>query len=144
MRLRFSRSAAEFWSVLVLIVLLSASNLFGQTSEKPKAFLFDEFGLIPDRQIRTRTQKLRERIQEKAWSKEALRGYIVIFHDEKTASPKRLEKVIIDALYEDCYDCMGFGPGITFVRGGKAKRQRVQFWLIPAGADPPKIDTEAN
>jgi hypothetical protein len=134
----------EMWRILILIIVLSASNLFSQTAEKPKAFLFDEFEVIPDREIRSRTQRLREKIHEKAWSNEPLSAYVVVYHPGANGSTKRLEKLMIDALFDQCYDCMGFGPRITFIRGGKAKRQKVQFWLIPSGAEPPKIDLEQN
>jgi hypothetical protein len=131
--------------MLILMVVLSGSSLFAQTADKPKAFLFDEFEKFDNREINLRTKKLEEKIKEKAWSKEPFSAYVVIFSDEKNSSTRLLEKRIIDALFDDCRDCMGLGgPRITFVRAGKAKRQKVQFWLIPSGAEPPAIDNSED
>jgi len=131
--------------MLILTLLLLGSSLFAQTSEKPKAFLFDEFEKLDSPEIKLRTERLRKKIQERAWSKEPFSAYVVIFKDHQNSSTRPLEKRIIDALFEDCRDCMGLGgPRITILRGGKEKRQKVQFWLIPTGAEPPTIDNLDN
>lgn len=139
------RPGFKMWRILILVIAMSSSSLLGQTAEKPKAFLFDEFEIIPERQIRSRTQKLRDRISEKAGSIEPYSAYIVLYHPDTNASTKRLEKVIIDALFEDCRDCMGLhGPRITVIRSGMTNHPKIQFWLIPSGAEPPKIVAERN
>ena len=138
-RLRFNAR------MLVLIVALLGSSLYAQTSEKPKAFLFDEFEKLDSREIDLRTAKLRRKIQERAWTKEPYSVYIVVFKDEKNSSTRPMEERISNALFRDCHDCMGYdGPRITFLRGGKEKWQKVQFWLIPSGAEPPTISNLEN
>ena len=151
MRIRYPRFSVELrsravgfemWPIIVLTFLVAASNLSGQTAEKPKAFLFDEFEAISDRQVTSKTLKLRERIREKAWSKEPLGAWIIIFHGGKELTPTRLESVVADALSQDCRDCMGFSPRVVLIRGGKARRSKIQLWLIPYGAEPPNLDKE--
>jgi hypothetical protein len=135
----------DLGSVLVLSFLLLTANLFAQTAEKPRAFLFDEFERIGNQEIKLKTKKLRAKIAENAWSKGAFAGaYIIIWDDGNNRSAAKLQTLITNALFEDCRDCMGWDTRITLVRGGKAKRQRVQFWLIPSGAEPPTIETQTD
>lgn len=53
------------WRILFLILVLMCSVAFAQQSEndeqkeKPKSYLFDEFGKISQNEIKLRTQKLR-------------------------------------------------------------------------------------
>src|SRR5690242_1258106 len=87
---RFPRHPIAAWSVL--IIAMFGSSLYAQTSEKPKAFLFDEFEKLDDREIDSRTLKLRQKVQERAWTKEPYSVYIVVFKDEKNSSTRPVEK----------------------------------------------------
>jgi hypothetical protein len=126
--------------ILLLIFVLTSSNVLAQTKDLPKAYLFDEFGTVSTKQIKIKTQKLREKIQEQAWSDKPLGAYVVFYYGKTRNSSRNLEIIIQNSLFDNCRDCMGFSPRITFIRSRETKEEKVQFWLIPAGAEPPKLD----
>lgn len=126
--------------ILFLITVLMSSTVLAQKSEKPKAYLFDEFGKISTKEIKLKTQKLRAKIREKAWSDEPLGAYLVFYYGENQKTPENLQIIIRNELFRECRDCMGWSPNILFVDGGKSKEQKVQFWLVPFGAEPPTFN----
>lgn len=129
----------------ILILLICVSSVFGQTvvndgdKQESKATLFDEFGEISQKEIKSRTLKLREKLQEPSSRKTQLGAYIVLY--AKTKKGKNIEIVrnlIVKGLSDNCRDCYGYGGRlIVFVNGGEVEKQKVQFWLLPLGAEPP-------
>lgn len=125
---------------LFLILVLMSSAAFAQTEEKPKAYLFDEFGQISQKEVKQRAEKLRKKLQEPASKNGGLGAYLIFYSGDKQKSLRNMEILIRDVLFDNCRDCYGFsGPGIVFVQGGEAKEQKVQFWIVPIGADPPEL-----
>ena len=123
---------------LFSIVVLMSSAVFAQTEEKPKTYLFDEFGQISQKEVKQRTEKLRKKLQEPASKNGGLGAYLIFYSGDKQKSLRNMEILIRDVLFDNCRDCYGFsGPRIVFVQGGKAERLKIQFWLIPQGAEPP-------
>jgi hypothetical protein len=123
---------------LFLIFVLLSSVVFAQTEEKPKAYLFDEFGQISQKEVKQQTEKLRKKLQEPDSKNGGLGAYLIFYSGDKQKSLRNMEILIRDVLFDNCRDCYGFsGPRIVFVQGGKAEKQKIQFWLVPAGAEPP-------
>lgn len=109
-----------------------------EQKEDPKAYLFDEFGKVSQKEVKQRTEKLRKKLQEPASTNEDLGAYLIFYPDDKQKSLRNLEILIRDVLFDNCRDCYGFGgPRIVFVQGGRSEKQKIQFWLVPAGAEPP-------
>ena len=60
----------------------------------------------------------------------------MFFYNAKKKSSFDVEKLVRDTLFDNCRDCFGFDPPrIVFVRIADSKEQKVQFWLVPEGAE---------
>jgi hypothetical protein len=128
-----------FRTVLVTIVLTAVQIVPAQTAEKPKAFVFDEFGRIGKKETRNRTFKFRKEIARREGGDESARYFFFFYRGESEESTDGVERLVRDALWEDCRDCMGIGgPRILFVQAGTKKERLVQFWIAPQGAEEPK------
>ncbi len=130
---------------ILFLILVFASSTFlalAQTEEKPTAYLFDEFSASSKVEVKTKTEKLRKELHETAWTKNPLGAYLIFFYDDKKKSLFNIEKLVKDTLFDNCYDCFGFSPRIIFVNMRKSKEQKVQFWLVPEGAEPPETKNE--
>lgn len=129
----------------ILILLIYVSSVLGQTvlndsdKQEPKAALFDEFGEIGQEEIKSRTLKLREKLQETNSKHTGLEAYIYLYANKnKIKQFAETKKIIINALYDNCRDCYGYGGGrIIYLDAGKIEKQKIQFWLVPPGAEPP-------
>ncbi len=121
--------------ILLAIVMASSLNaVLAQTSDRPKAQLFDEFRITTKVDLIARTSRFRSRLEKKDW-----KGvYIFLFFDATTKQAYSIRKPVIETLYKDCRDCFGYSPLITFVDIDDSDEESVQFWIIPPGADPPK------
>ena len=130
--------------ILFLILVFASSTFFAlaQTEEKPKAYLFDEFSASSKVEVKTKTENLRRTLRETAWSKKPVGAYLMFFYNEKKKSSFNIEKLVRDTLFDNCYDCLGYSPRIVFVNVGKSKEQKVQFWLVPEGAEEPKPENK--
>lgn len=124
--------------VLFLILVLASSSVLAQTEEKPKAYLFDEFKGVSLKEIKTRTEKLKKKLKENAWSKNFVDAYLIFYYDKKQKSSDKQEKLVRFELSHKCYDCMGWNSRIVFISGGEAESRKIQFWIVPQGAEPPK------
>lgn len=134
------------FKILFLILILISPTIFAQQSEndeqneKPKAYLFDEFGEISRKEIKLRTEKLRKKLQEPDAKNGGFGAYLIFYSDDKEESLPNTETFIRNVLFDNCRDCYGYnGPRIVFIQGGKAETQKVQFWIVPAGAEPPDV-----
>ena len=130
--------------ILFLILFVMSSAVFAQQGEnneqkeKPKSILFDEFEKISRKEIKLRAQKLREKFLERESKDSGLVAYLIFYTDDKIKTLKDTERIIIDVLLDNCRDCYGFGNNpFVFVKGGKLKEQKIQFWLSPRGAELP-------
>lgn len=64
----------------------------------------------------------------------------VVFRAGNASELKRIETFVRKTLFENCRDCFGYSRGIAFVNRGKAKTSKVEFWIVPAGAEMPEFD----
>lgn len=130
----------------ILILLICVSSVLGQNvvndsdKQESKAILFDEFGEISQKEITSRTSKLREKLVERSSRETKLGAYIILYaKTKKVRNIELVRKIIVKTLYDNCYDCYGYGGRqIVFVNGGKTDKQKIQFWLLPLEAEPPK------
>lgn len=53
---------------------------------------------------------------------------------------KRFETFVRKTLFGNCRDCFGFSQRAAFVNGGKAKTSKVEFWIVPSGAEMPEFN----
>jgi len=123
---------------LILVLASSTFSVLAQIEEKPKAYLFDEFNANSRVEVKTKTENLKQKLRETAWTEKPVGAYLMFFYNEKKKSSFNIEKLVRDTLFDNCRDCLGFSPRIVFVNVGKSKEQKVQFWLVPIGAEEPK------
>jgi hypothetical protein len=121
--------------VLFLILVVMSSVAFAQIDEKPKAYLFDEFGKISRGKWRKHIEKFKAKLQENRWSKKFSDGF-VINYAVNVNELKKAESFARDFLFENCYDCFG-NSRIIFIRADFVKNQKTQLWIVPADAEPP-------
>ena len=107
--------------------------------KESKETLFDEFGEISQKEIKSRTLKLREKLEEPNSKNTGLGAYIFLYANKnKIKQFAKIRKTIVEALYDNCRDCYGYDGGrIIFVEAGELEKQKIQFWLLPPGAEPP-------
>ena len=126
--------------VLHLIFLYTISTLMasGQTGGKPKAILFDEFNFTNQDVVRERTQRLKKKLQENRSLEIPPTVYLAFFYNKRPSFDIR--RLVADTLHSDCRDCFGIDPPrITFVTVSDSREQKIQFWLVPFGAEAPPI-----
>jgi len=126
----------------ISILLVSTVLVLAQAKEKPVAYLFDEFGVIRDAEVKIKTTRLREKLRQTAWSEKPDSAYLMFFYEEKKTPSLKIRNIVRDTLFENCRDCLGFSPQITFVEIGNSKEQKVQFWIVPFGADRPNPEVK--
>jgi len=126
--------------VLLLTLILAASTVLAQKDETPKAILFADFGKIGVKEIRKKTQKLRDEIAKRAGRNLAFDVRVIFYYGRAQTSSGNLENLVLNSLYENCYEYMrSTSPGITIVRAGQTDVDRAKFWIIPKGAELPTL-----
>lgn len=130
---------------IFLIIFATSFFVSAQELVKPKLSLFDEFGKLSQKEIKLRTQKLREKLEETDSIKDGLGAYLIFYVDGKKESLAPEENTIIHVLYDNCRDCYGYGGArIIFIHVDNSKEVKIQFWLYPPGAEPPKLNNEGE
>src|SRR5688500_6609234 len=99
----------RMFRVLILIIVFAVSCAFAQTHAKQKAIHFDEFGKINSKEVKERTLRLREEIQRRVRAKTQLE-VLIYFYQGENEVPSNITDEIVEALYENCRDCMGIDP----------------------------------
>jgi hypothetical protein len=123
----------------LLTLILAASTVLAQKNETPKAVVVDDFGKTSAKEIRKKTQKLRDEIAKRA-RKDPAFDVRVIFYYGKVQSSPNLESLVLNSLYENCYEYMrSTSPRIVIIRAGQTDEDRVKFWIIPKDAPIPSL-----
>jgi len=109
------------------------SSETGSIAEKPRPRLFDEFGKLPDDEVKARIQNLYIELGNNPGAQ----GYIINYGTDKeiTARERQIRKAI-DFLKQD-------PSRITLVRGGANPNGAgvwTKVWIVPPGADNPTPD----
>ena len=102
----------------------------GIVAEKPKARLIDEFGKLPDDEVKARIESLYRELANNPGSQ----GYIINYGtDREIANRERQIRKAIDFLRLDA-------SRVTLVRGGANPNGTgvwTKVWIVPPGADNP-------
>lgn len=113
-----------------MILLVSFQICFGQ--EKPNPELTDEFGKLCSEEVMARYDMFFSRLQNNP----AAEGHIIFYGDHSTEG-KNLK--FAGYLKEFYPTVRSFDKTrILLTRGENQDRMKTQFWLVPAGAIPPK------
>lgn len=114
--------------ILFLIPVVMSSVVFAQAQEtsEPKAYKFDEFGKISNREFDKRFTKFLVKLQ---YEEPISTGYII--NSGKASEVSKRELKIRDGTRR-CHHCR-----IVIVNGGKSKVLKTAFWIVPQGAEPP-------
>ncbi len=105
----------------------------GSVTRKPIARLFDEFGPIPNDEVKARIQNLYVELGNNPGAQ----GYIINYGTDREVA--RREKQIRDAITFLNLDA----SRVTMVNGGANPRGKgvwTKVWIVPAGADNPTPD----
>lgn len=116
--------------ILFLILIMFSFTAFAQTEENvemPEAVKITEFGNVPNGQIRLELDNFFVHLQNDP----SATGYIVNFGSAREVA--RVEKLIRSQIRLRRFD----SSRVVFINGGKADELLTQFWLVPAGAEPP-------
>lgn len=120
-------------SLLFFILVAMSSLVFaqtqekGETSETPNAVKFTEFGKV----TRGYVKMILDNFYVELNNNPSATGYIINFGSAIEIT--RVEKVIRDQVNFRKFD----RQRLVIVNGGKAEKLQTQFWLVPAGAEPP-------
>lgn len=126
------------FKIAVIVLAIFSTQAFSQIDQtlKPKAYIFDEFGTAAQKEWKERIAKYRTKLEELSRSPVGDVA-LLVFYGENFQRIRQSEVFVRDNLFRDCRDCFGFdGPRLTFVNL-IAKKSKVQFWIIPVGADSP-------
>lgn len=120
--------------IFLAIALLASKFVFSQ--EPPKAVLIDEFGKLCSEDFMARADQFYIHLQN---DPNAI-GYIVFRGDRKFEGRNIYWVSAMTVWYPQTMrrDLSKF----VLVRGENQDDMKVQFWLVPAGATPPKPDKE--
>ena len=127
--------------VLFLILILMSSFIFAQTEDGnaikdplPEAIKFDEFEKATNGNVKMRMDAFYVELNNDP----SASGYIINYGTDKEIAKR--EKQIRNAMAFRKYDI----SRITFVRGGFREVVKTEFWLVPAGANPPSPFSETK
>ncbi len=102
----------------------------GVVADVPEPYLFDEFGPVPNNDVRNRLDNFFSELQ----SDPGHVGYIVNYGTAKQIAAR--EKLIRNHIA-----FRGFpADRIVFVNGGREAKIRTRLWVVPAGADETQVN----
>ena len=99
----------------------------GVVAPGPEAILIDQFGPLPNDEVRVRIDNLFIRLQNEPNAT----GYIINYGPAGDVT--RRERLIRDHIRLRRYDA----SRVVIVNGGEEAEIRTNIWLVPVGADPP-------
>jgi cell division protein FtsL len=120
-------------SLILLFLIVMSSFVFaqkeekGETSETSNAVKITEFGKVTNGYIKMELDNFYVELSNNPNGT----GYIINFGSAREIA--RVEKLIRNQINFRRFDTQRF----VMVNGGKAEKLQTQFWLVPAGAEPP-------
>jgi hypothetical protein len=98
----------------------------------PSARKFDEYGSVSRMNEEVRLDNFRVQLQEEPGSQ----GYIIVYGPRRISQRlKRAQKFLVEK--------RGIAPPrVVLINGGHNKQPKVEFWMVPTGAAPPKPDPD--
>ena len=123
------------WRVLFLILVLTSSTAFPQAREsKPQASNVDAFGPAANGDIKARLDAFFVELMNDPTAQ----GHIITYGPNRQVAAR--ERLIKNQIYFRRFD----SQKITFVTGGFSKEIKTEFWVVPQGAEPPKLAPAAK
>jgi hypothetical protein len=119
--------------VLLLILIVMSSVAFAQIKEKPEAYKIFEFEKTSSNILKGKLAEFRTELKRVAGSQ----GYIINYGTDKEIV-KRESQIQNSMIFGDI-DALR----ITLVRGGNFGKSRVVIWIVPEGAESPKLISSA-
>ncbi len=116
--------------ILFLILIVFSFTAFAQTEENvetPEAVKITEFGKVTNGYIKMELDNLYVQLQNNP----SATAYVINFGSAREVA--RVEKLIRNQIRLRRYDA----SRLVFINGGKADELLTQFWIVPAGAEPP-------
>ena len=118
--------------VFTLLILLTTSIIV-TAQEKPTAVMIDEFGKTGCEDMQVRVENFLASLQRNPQS----RGYVVMYPQEgiNIRGYFKLEQLLRSSLIFLRFQ----NAPVTFVRAARMPEQKVELWIAPSGAEPPKV-----
>lgn len=113
--------------ILFLLLIVTASTVFAQTEELPKAVKVDEFERAANGYVKWRM----DAFYTELGNNPASQGYIINYGTNREIAIR--EKQIRVSIQWRKYDA----SRITFVKGGFREEVKTELWRIPPGAENP-------
>lgn len=120
--------------VLFLLLIAMSSVAFAQTEEKPQAVKIDEFERATNGYVKMKTDYFYTELNNNP----SAQGYIINYGTAREIALR--ERQIRDAIRFRKFD----SSRITVVNGGFRGVVKSEFWLVPAGAENPKIESSSR
>ncbi len=118
---------------LVLIILFVSFQIrFGQ--EQPNPILIDEFGKLCSEDVMARYDNFLVQLHNDP----SAQGYFVLYGDDSTEGKNLNFARYLTEFYPTVRNFDG--SRFSLVRGENQNEMKIQFWIVPAGATPPKPD----
>jgi hypothetical protein len=117
------------WRILFLLLILFSATVFAQTQEKLKSYKVDEFGFT---NVEFFNAKLHSFLVELNKNSTAS-GIIINYGSDNMMA--RNERIIKGSFSNITLD----SSKVKLIRGGYLNESKTEFWIIPSGAEPPKI-----
>lgn len=121
--------------ILFLILVLISSTVFAQNDgnskidEMPKAVKLEEFGTATNGYVKM----LLDGFFIKLSNEPTAQGYIITYGPNREVASR--ERLIRNQINFRNFD----SQRIVFVTGGFSKEIKTEFWIVPPGAEPPKL-----
>lgn len=120
--------------VFLLILIMMISVAFAQTEETPQAFKVAEFERATNGYVKMQMDNFYTELNNNPTAQ----GYIINFGTDREILIR--ERQIRNAINFRRFDA----SRITIVRGGFRGIVKTEFWVVPAGADDPKIESSSK
>ena len=117
--------------ILFLLLILMSSFVFAQTDENPQAVKIDEFERATNGYVKMKMDNFYVELSNNP----SAQGYIINFGTAREIAIR--ERQIRNAILFRKFD----SSRITIVNGGFRPIVKSEFWVVPAGAENPNIES---
>ena len=119
--------------VLFVILLVMSSFVFAQTEKKPQAIKFDEFGKLSDEKLEMKIYNFYIELNNNPKTQ----AFIFNYGNNKDVSVR--DSKIINFIKSGNYDISRISS-----ENGFKNELKTEFWIVPSGAENPKLDPTAK
>jgi predicted NAD-dependent protein-ADP-ribosyltransferase YbiA (DUF1768 family) len=125
---------------ILTFVLTIGFSVVVHGQPKPEAYLFDQFQPRTTAQVIARGDEFKAKLHELVRSKSGAAAWIIYYNDNRRPTFDA-HRAVTESLFGGCSDCFGLGNEalVTFLNQD-GEEQRIEFWIVPHGADRPTPD----